>query len=98
MQVTLADGSISQCLKKAGKLEWEANHTIFKTDFHVLPLGGYDAILGVQWLREVSPVWFDFTKQEMHITWKGQTVVLQQESRPPQLHMILDGKKLGKNW
>lgn len=40
----------------------------------MIPLGGYEAILGVQWLRQVSPICFDFTKQEMVITWQQKKI------------------------
>jgi hypothetical protein len=40
----------------------------FGINFHTLPLGGYDVILGVEWLGTLGPVLFDFQRQTMSIT------------------------------
>uniref|UniRef100_A0A0A8Z649 Uncharacterized protein n=1 Tax=Arundo donax TaxID=35708 RepID=A0A0A8Z649_ARUDO len=32
----------------------------FVIDFYVLPLDGYDVVLGVQWLRELRSIVWDF--------------------------------------
>lgn len=34
-------------------------------DFYVIPLGGCDTVLGVQWLRTLGPVLWDFDKLYM---------------------------------
>lgn len=39
----------------------------FDIDFHPLPLGGYDVVLGVEWLGTLGPVLFDFGRQTMAI-------------------------------
>ena len=39
----------------------------FDVDLHTLPLGGYDVILGVEWLGTLGPVLFDFQRQTMSI-------------------------------
>lgn len=39
----------------------------FDIDFHTLPLGGYDVVLGVEWLGTLGPVLFDFGRQTMAI-------------------------------
>ena len=34
----------------------------FKVDLRILELGGCDIVLGVDWMRMVSPLTFDFNK------------------------------------
>lgn len=51
MRVTLADGTQTSCTKKVEKLVWKTGKTEFISEFHTIPLGSYDAILGIQWLQ-----------------------------------------------
>jgi hypothetical protein len=37
----------------------------FNTNFYVLPLDGFDVVLGVQWLRTLGPVLWDFDDLKM---------------------------------
>jgi len=37
----------------------------FKADLRILKLGGCDIVLGVDWMRTVSPLVFDFNKLEV---------------------------------
>ncbi|KAL8102891.1 hypothetical protein AgCh_027425 [Apium graveolens] len=43
---------------------------------NVLPLGGYDIILGVNWMKLVSPVVYDFQHGVITVKWKGQRLEL----------------------
>lgn len=50
----------------------------FDIDLHTLPLGGYNVVLGVEWLGNLGPVLFDFGRQTMaiarpdhHVLWTG---------------------------
>ena len=40
------------------------DHT-FVIDFYALPLGGYDVVLGAQWLGSLGPTLWDFAKQSL---------------------------------
>ena len=42
----------------------------------VIPLGGHDAVLGVQWLAKLGPITWDFDKLEMRFRWAQQKVLL----------------------
>ncbi|KAD6453982.1 hypothetical protein E3N88_08688 [Mikania micrantha] len=55
-------------------------HTII-VDFYVLPLQGWDIVLGVSWLSTLGPVItdystsrFEFTQDGKNITWQGDTL------------------------
>ena len=47
------------------------------TDFLMLKPRGIDLVLGVQWLRELGPITWDFSKLTMHFSIGVQNVVLQ---------------------
>lgn len=67
----------------------------FTSDFYAIPLGGYEAILGVQWLTQVSPIGFDFSKREISIHWQGAKLYLQQPPTPtPDMQVVLDHKTI----
>lgn len=42
----------------------------------VIPLGGHDVVLGVQWLAKLGPITWDFEKLEMRFKWGNQRVLL----------------------
>uniref|UniRef100_A0A2N9J7H4 Chromo domain-containing protein n=1 Tax=Fagus sylvatica TaxID=28930 RepID=A0A2N9J7H4_FAGSY len=54
--------------------------TTLITDFYLLPLEGFDAVLGAQWLATLGPILWDFSKMSMRfhlngreVEWKGLT-------------------------
>ena len=46
------------------------------TNFMVLPLMGCDLVLGVEWLKELGPIVWDFKNLTMQFTFKNQLVTL----------------------
>ena len=46
------------------------------TDFMVIPLGGHDIVLGVQWLSTLGHITWDFQKLEMVFKWGSSKVLL----------------------
>ena len=50
------------------------------TDFMVIPLGGHDIVLGVQWLSTLGPITWDFWKLEMVFKWGSSKVLLREIS------------------
>ncbi|XP_038985807.1 uncharacterized protein LOC103721475 isoform X2 [Phoenix dactylifera] len=55
--------------------------TIF-IDFYLLPLEGYDVVLGAQWLSTLGPIVWDFSKLQMKFDMGGKEVVLHGLSIP----------------
>lgn len=51
-KVRVANGAMLNCHGKASNLSWWVRNTTFEYDFRVLDLGGYDAILGMDWLAQ----------------------------------------------
>ncbi|XP_026429283.1 uncharacterized protein LOC113325298 [Papaver somniferum] len=51
-------------------------NNIFSIDFHVLDVSGCDAVLGVQWLRKLGPIQWDFEKLLMKFKYDGADIQL----------------------
>jgi hypothetical protein len=75
-QVTIADGGKMLCNQVVTGLEWWCQGKTFKTDLKVLPLGGYDMILGMEWLEEFSPMWVDWKRKKMRLTYEEKRITL----------------------
>lgn len=52
------------------------------TDMKILPLGAYDAILGMDWLEEHSP---------MNVDWHGKHLLITTPAGPVHLQGKVDG-------
>jgi len=50
---------------------------VFRTDLFILPLAGCDAVLGIQWLRTLGPILWDFSDLKMEFTHGGVPCILQ---------------------
>ena len=51
----------------------------FTIDFYLLPFGGADAVLGVQWLKMLGLVVTDYEKLSMKFVWEGKLIHLEGE-------------------
>ncbi len=50
--------------------------SITQVDFYILPLEGYDVVLGTHWLRTLGEIVWDFSKLIIRFTSNGEDVVL----------------------
>jgi hypothetical protein len=50
---------------------------IFSMDFYLLSLAGCDVVLGIQWLRSLGPILWDFIKLTMVFDYEGRSCLLQ---------------------
>lgn len=55
---------------------WQLQQATFTADVIVLPLVLCDLILGIQWLRSLGPILWDFDKLQMEFSCKGKKFVL----------------------
>jgi hypothetical protein len=55
---------------------------LFHVDLFVMPLAGYDVVLGTQWLATLGPVLWDFGARTMTFQRQGQSVCWQGVPRP----------------
>jgi hypothetical protein len=75
--VKLANNEIMHCDQWIPSLTWSIQGEKFNTPMRVLPLGAYDAILGVDWLKKHGPVTGDWILKTLQITNVGRRVTLQ---------------------
>lgn len=95
-KVTVADGSKLVCNQQARKVKWEMAGETFVADMMILPIGGYDLILGVNWMKKVSPVMLDFETNTISVKWKGKKMDLKQVDGGPTVKLVSNSKK--SNW
>ena len=56
---------------------WEMQEEKFEaTDLRLLQLGGCDVVLGVDWIKGVSPISFDFNRMEVSFEKRGRRMTL----------------------
>lgn len=51
INVTVADGIKIACDQIATGVRWSMSCEVFVSNLHILPIGGYDLILGVDWMK-----------------------------------------------
>jgi hypothetical protein len=56
VHVTVANGAEILCAYELPNLMWEIQGHTFQCSFKIIPLGCYDAILGMDWLSSHSPM------------------------------------------
>nr|GLL21490.1 uncharacterized protein LOC109155092 [Ipomoea trifida] len=66
------------------------NSDCFMADFYVLPLAGFDVVLGVKWLSTLGPIWWDFHTLTMRFSLNGKLVSWLGEhyTVSPELHTL----------
>ena len=76
-RVKVADGGELVCSTSIPDCQWSSQGLELVTDLKILPLGVYDAILGMDWLSQFSHMTCHW--QEKHVTFvqKGEQVTLQ---------------------
>lgn len=78
--VKMADGSIATQDRVAYRVSTEMGPFCAKTDFELLPLDGYDAILGQPWLRKYG-VKIDCKHNTVEFTYRGRDILLRPNTR-----------------
>lgn len=76
LQVRVVDGA-KVLSRGRGEVEVRIQGSKFSVPFHVLTLGGCDIVLGVQWLKTLGSIQWDFTKMSMSFKLGKDDVVLQ---------------------
>uniref|UniRef100_A0ACD5VTD4 Uncharacterized protein n=1 Tax=Avena sativa TaxID=4498 RepID=A0ACD5VTD4_AVESA len=74
--VKIANGEFMQCNKLIPNLSWWCQGHTFTSDVRVLELGAYDAILGMDWLQQHSPMVTDWVNHCLAFPYKGKMIKL----------------------
>lgn len=91
MTVTVANGSQLMCKSQCKEFTWVMNKVNYKGSVYILPLGGCDMVLGVQWLEQLGPVTFDYKDLTMDFVYQGKAMQLQgkQKLGIPSLKLVI---------
>lgn len=68
LAITGGGGNKLEAMYMCKGFKWQLQQATFTTDMIILPLGCYDVILGVQWLKSLGPILCDFEKLHMEFT------------------------------
>lgn len=82
LQVTVANGEKLECRGLSHRLLMWLIGEPFVIDFFLLPLEGCEAVLGIQWLQMLGPIWWDFARLLMRFSWKGREISLKGVEAP----------------
>jgi hypothetical protein len=77
VSVKVANGELMLSDQYVPQMAWWMQGNTFHTDMRVLPLGAYDAVLGMDWLESHSPMTVDWVLKFMEVPCQGKMVRLQ---------------------
>jgi hypothetical protein len=69
IKVRIANGQQTSSPGKCEDLSLKMQGTVFQVDLYVLPLAGCDVVLGIQWLRILGPILWNFDDLTMEFQW-----------------------------
>jgi len=91
LRVKIANGAEIPSPGCCKAVEFKIQGFSFRTDFFILPLAGCDAVLGVQWLRTLGPILWDFLQLKMEFQHAGDSCILLGLKQGP--HLSLEGSE-----
>ncbi|GKB22159.1 reverse transcriptase [Tanacetum coccineum] len=74
--VTMADGNNLITTSECKHFKWQFGSTTFTTYVMLLPLGGCEMILGIQWFATLRDIRFNFHDLRMDFKYNGKRVLL----------------------
>jgi hypothetical protein len=83
ISVKLANGKFMPCDQVVHQLSWWCQGETFTTDMRVLELGAYDAILGIDWLKQFSPMVTDWENHCLAFSHNNKFITLRGVLAPP---------------
>jgi len=69
--VSVADGKKIQSNYVCKKLDWKMQGVSFDSDMLVLPIGGCNMVLGIQWLITLGDIMWNIRRLKMEFTFMG---------------------------
>jgi len=74
MTATVANGEKVACPGVIRQATLSIDGTIFTVDLFVIPLAGYDMVLGTQWMASLGPIVWDFAERTMSFQYRGRNI------------------------
>jgi len=75
-EVTLADRGTLTCKSKCSNVKLAVQDLELRVDLYLLPLGDYKVILGIEWLRTLGDVLWNFSKLIIKFNLNGKRVII----------------------
>jgi hypothetical protein len=105
LRVKVASGDYMYCNKMVPKMQWMLQGHTFETDMRLLPLGGYDDILGMDWLEKQGLMnvnwehkWIEFDHQNKKVKLTGLPSVSSQELQALTVEQLYKAVKGNDCW
>ncbi|GKA62966.1 gypsy/ty3 retroelement polyprotein [Tanacetum coccineum] len=76
MDVSVANGQVMSSLYECKGFTWTLQGVEFTSDVFILPLGGCELVLGVQWLSVLGDIKWNFKDLVMDFVYNGRRMVL----------------------
>ncbi|GJY35391.1 reverse transcriptase [Tanacetum coccineum] len=76
LQVYVANGQVMSTMYECKEFQWELQGKFYVADVIILPLGGCEMVLGIQWLSTLGVIQCDFKILVMEFVKDGQKCVL----------------------
>ncbi|GJS08199.1 reverse transcriptase [Tanacetum coccineum] len=74
LAVTRANGNNLLTSAECKQFQWMFGNTLFSTDVMLLPLGGCEMVLGIQWLATLGNIRCNFKELRMDFKYNGKRV------------------------
>jgi hypothetical protein len=75
-QVMIADGGTINCSGKCNKINLTMGEYVMNSLMIVIPMGGADVVLGIQWLQSLGTIAFNFQELFMKFSLEGKEIEL----------------------
>jgi hypothetical protein len=85
--VQIANGQEVASPGRSREVEVRLQGVNFRADLFILPLAGCDAVLGIQWLRTLGPILWDFSALTMQFSLGGVPCTLQGLRQGPRVSL-----------
>lgn len=84
LAVQIANGDTLPCLGCCKSVVLQLQNFQFMVGLYILPLGGCDIVLGVDWLRSLGTILWNFAELNMQFSFNGTTMHLH-GMKPPDI-------------
>jgi hypothetical protein len=74
LTATMANGECVACSGVLRQAPVDVGGMVFGIDLFVMPLAGYNIVLGTHWMATLGPIVWDFTARTMAFQWEGRDV------------------------